>query len=68
MMRRDAKWQVQPSGAAMTGGSLSPRSRDLWKLGQLYLGGGKWAGRQVLPQAWVERSIKPHAQVREGVD
>lgn len=62
------KWQLQPSGTAMTGGSLSLRSRDLWKLGQLYLNGGKWAGKQVLPQAWVERSIKPHARVREGVD
>lgn len=62
------KWQLQPSGTAMNGGSLSLRSRDLWKLGQLYLNGGKWAGKQVLPQAWVERSIKPHARVREGVD
>lgn len=62
------KWQLQPQGSAMTGGSLGLRSRDLWKLGQLYLNGGKWAGRQVLPQAWVARSIQPHAQVREGVD
>lgn len=61
-------WQMQPLGPAMTGGGLGLRTRDLWKLGQLYLNGGKWAGKQVLPQAWIERSIKPHAQVREGVD
>lgn len=62
------KWQMQPLGSAMTGGGLGLRTQDLWKLGQLYLNGGKWEGKQVLPQAWVERSIKPHAQAREGVD
>lgn len=61
-------WQLQPSGTAMTGGGLGLRTQDLWKLGQLYLNGGSWQGRQVLPAAWVRRSIAPHAHVRDGVD
>ncbi len=62
------KWQFQPLGTAMTGGGLQLRSVDLMKLGQLYLDGGRWAGKQVIPADWVKRSIAPHANAREGID
>lgn len=62
------KWQFQPKGTAMTGGGLQLRSIDLMKLGQLYLNGGRWDGKQVIPAEWVTRSIAPHANAREGVD
>jgi CubicO group peptidase (beta-lactamase class C family) len=62
------QWPMQPLGAAMTGGGIGMRSADLLKLGQLYLAGGKWEGRQVISSAWVKASIAPHANVREGVD
>jgi CubicO group peptidase (beta-lactamase class C family) len=62
------KWQFQPKGTAMTGGGLQLRSVDLMKLGQLYLNGGRWDGKQVIPADWVKRSIAPHANAREGID
>lgn len=62
------KWQFQPKGPAMTGGGLQLRSRDLMKLGQLYLNGGRWEGKQVILADWVRRSIAPHANAREGFD
>jgi CubicO group peptidase (beta-lactamase class C family) len=62
------KWQFQPLGPAMTGGGLALRSKDLLKLGQLYLNGGKWEGRQLISAEWVKRSIAPHANAREDVD
>ena len=62
------KWQYQPLGAAMTGGGLQLRSRDLLKLGQLYLNGGRWQGRQVISESWVHRSVSPHANAREDTD
>lgn len=62
------KWQFQPKGTAMTGGGLQLRSVDLMKLGQLYLDGGRWGGKQVIPTEWVKRSFAPHANARDGYD
>lgn len=62
------KWQFQPTGSAMTGGGLNLRSRDLMKLGQLYLDGGTWNGKRVISADWVARSIAPHARAREDTD
>jgi len=62
------KWQSQPTGAAMTGGGLNLRSRDLLKIAQLYLNGGMWNGKRVISADWVARSIAPHARAREDTD
>ncbi|MQA22990.1 serine hydrolase domain-containing protein [Rugamonas rivuli] len=62
------KWQFQPKGSAMTGGGLQLRSADLAKLGQLYLNGGRWEGKQIISSEWVRNSIAPHANAREGYD
>jgi CubicO group peptidase (beta-lactamase class C family) len=64
----NVKWQFQPLGTAMTGGGLNLRSRDLVKLGQLYLDGGTWNGKRVVSAEWVARSISPHANAREDTD
>lgn len=62
------KWQFQPLGTAMTGGGLQLRSRDLVKLGQLYLDDGIWSGRRIISSEWVEKSVRPHANAREDTD
>jgi len=62
------QWQFQPLGAAMTGGGLGLRSRDLLKFAQLYLNGGTWNGNRILPADWVKASVTPHAQAREDTD
>ncbi len=61
------RWQFQPLGSAMTGGGLELRSRDLLKLGQLYLNDAR-NGRQVISADWVRRSMSPHAKARENTD
>lgn len=52
----------------MTGGGLNLRSRDLLKLGQLYLHKGLWEGQRVVSSAWVEASTTAHARAREDTD
>lgn len=55
----DYHWQKTPTNLPMTGGGLGLRSRDLLKIGQLYLNNGQWNGTQILSKDWVEKSTTP---------
>ena len=48
--------------------SLYLKSRDILKLGLLYMNDGKWKTRQVVPAAWVQESIKPFIVADDGSD
>jgi CubicO group peptidase (beta-lactamase class C family) len=38
---------------------LRLRPADMIKFGELYLGGGSWHGKQILPPEWVKQTITP---------
>ena len=46
-----------------TGGHLSMRPRDMAKIGQLVLQGGKWNGVQVVSPAWITQSTSMHTMM-----
>lgn len=65
---QQVEWQFTPLGMAMTGGGLSLRSRDLLKLGQLYLDHGSWNGQQIISIEWIESSIQPRVEIDDGTE
>lgn len=50
------EWDNEIDGSTNSGYGLYLKSRDMAKFGQLYLSGGIWEGKQVLPEAWITES------------
>jgi len=49
-------WESDPKGINVGGWGLSVTTLDIAKFGQLYLQKGKWNGKQIVPEAWVEKA------------
>ncbi|MEW5925136.1 MAG: serine hydrolase [Candidatus Zixiibacteriota bacterium] len=56
-------WETGAQELTNTGWGLWMRPRDMARFGQMYLNGGKWNKKQVVPAAWVETSTFNHVRV-----
>ena len=55
----EQKWWIKNfDGHPHTGGGLRLRPRDMAKFGLLYLQKGKWNGKQIIPEWWVNESFQ----------
>jgi CubicO group peptidase (beta-lactamase class C family) len=59
-MEYDASWSVdrKKNSLEKTFCCLNARARDFAKIGRLYKNKGKWNGKQIVSQKWVEESTK----------
>jgi CubicO group peptidase (beta-lactamase class C family) len=56
------EWPYSPSDEPMTGGGLRLRSRDLAKIAAMIFDGGRWNGKRIVPEAWIDASLSIHRQ------
>jgi CubicO group peptidase (beta-lactamase class C family) len=53
-------WETSPQDVNTGGWGLRLKTEDMAKFGLLYLNGGRWKGRQILPKAWVREATTSH--------
>jgi len=62
--RADFAWPQDLTGIQFGFGGLKMAPRDLTKVGQLYLDGGRWDGRQVVPANWVKEATSTQVKTQ----
>ncbi len=63
---RDVVWAGDPQGRSHGWGDSHFFPQDLAKIGHLYLHGGQWNGKRIVPADWVAMSIAPPTGPRDG--
>jgi CubicO group peptidase (beta-lactamase class C family) len=65
----DFHWKRTPTGHPDTEGGLYLTADGLARIGRLYLTGGVWNGRRILPEGWVKQATARHvSNVSKGWD
>jgi CubicO group peptidase (beta-lactamase class C family) len=58
-------WRTGRGGERNFASGLAMRPRDLARVGQMLLDGGKVGERQIVPSAWLEASFEPAAKIND---
>lgn len=55
-------WVADPQGLNTAGWGLTLTPADMAKIGQLYLDGGVWKDKRIIPTWWIDESTKEHSR------
>lgn len=61
----EVEWELSPEGYNTGGWGLYIQAESMAKFGQLLLDKGKWEGKQLLPEAWVEEMMKKQIDAKQ---
>lgn len=61
----ESGWVADPQGVNTAGWGLFITPEDMAKIGQLYLNGGIWGGKQIVSPQWITQSTKAHSHWEE---
>ncbi len=59
-------WELSPQGLNTAGYGLRVKTEDIAKFGQLYLQKGKWKGKEILSEQWVNDATSYQTKSQEG--
>lgn len=59
---RRPMWETDPLGNTFGAGGLFLTLSELHRFGELYLQGGRWNGRQLVPERWVMKSTSKQVE------
>jgi CubicO group peptidase (beta-lactamase class C family) len=62
------EWLAGRDGVASAASGLRLTPRALARIGQTVLARGRWAGREVVPAAWLAAALRPRVPIAEGLD
>ncbi|WP_308780699.1 serine hydrolase [uncultured Clostridium sp.] len=58
-------WVIDTAGTNTAGWGLTLSPMDMAKIGQLYLDGGIYNGKQIVSKEWIEESTKEHSRFKK---
>ena len=58
-------WGTDKAGTNTAGWGLTLSTIDMAKIGQLYLDGGMYDGKQIVSKEWIEESTKEHSRFKK---
>ncbi len=63
----DFEWKSGRDGIPLAASGLRLNIYDLAKIGRLIADNGVWQGKQLVPVAWLDVSLAPHAALQNGL-